>query len=394
MNFDAPYSRKGSYSLKHDGLGERCGLTDEDLLPLWVADMDFPSPRVVQEAIIRRAEQGSYGYVGGYQPQYKDIVSSWFAGRHDLQVDKRAFLLNDTIVAGLNRLVRTFSQKGDKVIIQTPVYPPFHRAVINNDRELVYNPLKKTATGYEMDYDDLIAKIDDKCKILIFCSPHNPVGRVWHMEELKTLWEICSRHNILIVSDEAHADIVYSGNKHVNFLNVSPLAKEGVIVCTSPHKTFNMAGLHISNLIIPNDNLRHAYAETLTIEGYASPNIFALVACMAAYGKGAPWVDELLVYLEANRDFIAQYLAQEIPQIGYHKPEGTFLAWLDFSAFGLEGEKLQELIFQQAKVVLNVGATFGAEGNTFMRLNFACSKAQIERALERIKKACLNSRNI
>ncbi|OPX83924.1 MAG: Cystathionine beta-lyase PatB [Pelotomaculum sp. PtaB.Bin117] len=387
MDFDAPYSRKGSYSIKHDGLEEIFGLTGEDLLPLWVADMDFPSPPVVQAAIIKRAEQGAYGYVGGYQPQYKDIVSAWFAGRQDLHVDKRAFLVSDTIVAGINRMIRTFTQEGDKVIIQTPVYPPFHRAVINNNRELVYNPLKKTAAGYEMDYDDLSAKIDDKCKLLIFCSPHNPVGRVWRIEELERLWEICSRHNILIISDEAHADIVYSGNKHINFLNVAAQAKESVIVCTSPHKTFNMAGLHISNLIIPNEYLRHAYVRMLTREGYARPNIFALVACMAAYGQAAPWLDELLVYLEANRDFIARYLAREMPQIGYYKPEGTFLAWLDFSAFGLAGDKLQECILRQAKVVLNAGAMFGVEGNTFMRLNFACPRAQIERALERIKNA-------
>ncbi|MEN6350531.1 MAG: MalY/PatB family protein, partial [Syntrophomonas sp.] len=382
-----PYSRKGSYSLKHDGLEERFGLTGEDLLPLWVADMDFPSPPVVKDAIIKRAEQGAYGYVGGYRSRYKDIVSSWFAGRHDLQVDKKAFILNDTVVAGLNRLIRTFSRKGDRVIIQPPVYPHFHSAVTNNGRELVYNPLKRTAAGYEMDFDDLIAKIDDQCKMLIFCSPHNPVGRVWRLEELETLWEICSRHNILIVSDEAHADIVYSGSKHVNFLNVSSQAGENVIVCTSPHKTFNMAGLQISNLIIPNDNLRHAYARMLTREGFAKPNIFALVACMAAYGQAAPWLDELLVYLEANRDFIAQYLTQELPQIGYRKPEGTFLAWLDFSAFGLAGEELQEFLFKQAKVVLNAGSAFGAEGSSFMRLNFACPRAQIERALERIKKA-------
>ncbi|MDD3652605.1 MAG: PatB family C-S lyase [Desulfotomaculaceae bacterium] len=387
MDFDAPYSRRGSYSVKHDGLAEKFGLTGEEWLPLWVADMDFPSPQVVKDAIIKRAEQGAYGYVGGYQSQYKDIVYAWFAGRQGIQVDRKAFLVNDTIVAGINRMIRAFSQKGDKVIIQTPVYPPFHYAVINNERELVYNPLKKTATGYEMDYDDLVAKIDSRCKLLIFCSPHNPVGRVWRLEELKKLWEICYQHNILIISDEAHADIVYSGHKHINFLNVASQVKERVIVCTSPHKTFNMAGLQISNLIIPNEHLRHAYARMLLREAYPKPNIFALVACMAAYGKAAPWLEELLVYLEANRDFIAEYLAQEIPQIGYDKPEGTFLAWLDFSAFGLTGEKLRELILKKARVVLNDGAVFGVEGNSFMRLNFACPRAQIEIALERIKKA-------
>lgn len=387
MDFDAPYSRKGSYSIKHDGLAEVFGLTGEDLLPLWVADMDFPSPPVVQEAIIKRAAQGAYGYVGGYQPQYRDTVHAWFAGRHGLPVGKEAFIVSDTVVAGLNRMIRTFSRPGDKVIIQTPVYPPFHSAVRQNNRELVYNPLKRTAAGYEMDYEDLTAKIDAKCRLLILCSPHNPVGRVWRLDELKRLWEICVRHRILIISDEAHADIVYRGHKHVNFLQVAPQAQDNVIVCTSPHKTFNMAGLQISNLIIPNEHLRRAYAGQLRREGHGRPNIFALVACMAAYGKAAPWLDELLVYLEGNRDFIAQYLAREIPQIGYRKPEGTFLAWLDFRAYGLAGEKLQDFIVQRAKIVLNPGAAFGTEGDTFMRLNFACPRAQVERALERLKKA-------
>lgn len=393
MNFDAPYSRKGSFALKYDGLEERYGITDEDLLPLWVADMDFPSPQVVKDAIIKRANQGAFGYVGGYRAQYYDIISAWFSNKHNLQVDIKAYLLNDTIVQGINRMIRAFSQEGDKVIIQTPAYPPFYSAVINNRRELVCNPLKKTDSGYEMNFNDLVGKIDDKCKILILCSPHNPVGRVWCKEELETLWEICYRHHILIISDEAHSDIVYSGHRHINLLKVSEKAKENVIVCTSPHKTFNMAGLQISNLIIPNDKLRHAYAKILEREGFSKPNIFALVACMEAYSKAAPWLDELLVYLQANRDFIGEYLAQEIPQIGYYKPEGSFLAWLNFEAFGLEGEKLQELIFQKAKVVLNVGRTFGPEGNTFMRLNFACPKKQIEQALERIKKALVYSVN-
>jgi len=387
MNFDTPYSRRNSFALKYDGLEERYGLTDEELLPLWVADMDFPCPEVVQEAIIKRAKQGAYGYVGGYQPQYQEIVFSWFAARQDMQVAKKAYVLNDTIVAGLSRMVRAFSKPGDKVIIQTPVYPPFHSVVLNNGRELVYNPLKKTASGHEMDYEDLVSKIDAKCKLLIFCSPHNPVGRVWRKEELQALWEICRQRQILIISDEAHADIVYSGHQHTNLLNAAPGAGDNVIVCTSPHKTFNMAGLQISNLIIPNDNLRRTYLRMQEIEGYTKPNLFALVATMAAYEKAAPWLEELILYLEANRDFIGKYLAQELPEIGYRQPEGTFLAWLDFAAYGIEGKKLQRLIFEDARVVLNVGTTFGDEGNTYLRLNFACQRDQLEKALERIKKA-------
>lgn len=385
--FDRVIDRRGTYSLKWEGLKERYGLTDPDLLPFWVADMDFQSPDCVTKALVERASHGIFGYTGGYQERYYGALQGWYQKRHHYATEVDWFVASDTIVAGLNRIIRNFTQPGDKVIIQPPVYPPFYDAVTNSDRVLLLNPLIKQEGQYVMDYEGLEKCIDEKTKLLILCSPHNPVGRVWTKEELQRLAEICVRRGVLIISDEAHSDIVYGGHQHTTFAKVSALAQENCLVCTSPHKTFNLAGLQVSNLIIPNLRLREKYQKALQRDGLNKPNIFATVGVISAYEQGAEWLDLLLRQLEDNLHFLQDYLQQNIPEIPYIRPEGTYLAWLDFSSFNLPPEELKSILLGKGKIVLNPGAPFGKGYENFFRFNFACPPPLLKEGLLRLTKA-------
>ncbi len=389
-DFNEIVDRKRTYSLKWDGIEERFGINQEDLLPMWVADMDFKTAPPIIEAISDRASHGVFGYVAGYHEEYYKIVLDWFKRRHKTNLEKEWIVRGDTVVATLSRIVRTFTKPNDKIIIQPPVYPPFYNVVKNNGRKVIYNSLKFNGKKYVMDYEDLESKIDFDTKLMILCSPHNPVGRVWTKEELQKLSDICIKHNIILVSDEAHSDIVYKNSKHTMIHKVSDEIKERVIICTSPHKSFNIAGLQISNTIIFNDNIRNKYKTVLENEGITKPNVFALTAIMAAYKNGEEWLDDLIIYLEENLNFVEKFIPHNIPQISFIKPEGTFLAWLNFNKLGLTDKELDELVFDKAKLVLNPGYSYGDEGKGFARLNFACPRLILEEGLNRLKEIINN----
>lgn len=384
--FNDVIDRKNTDCLKWDGLEERFGFTDEDLLPMWVADMDFKAPRAVIDAIIKRAEHGIFGYAGGYD-RYYDAVIYWMKHRHRWEVQKNWITFTPGIVPALNMLVRALTHPGDKVIIQYPIYPPFFNAVMNNGCHVVSNPLKFDGTKYVMDFEDLEKKFDPRVKLMILCSPHNPVGRVWTKEELTRLGEICRKHQVIVISDEIHADLVFKGYRHIPFASISEEFAQNAVICTAPSKTFNIAGLQMSNIIIPNEKIRSQFLKARENIGISKPNVLGIAALEAAYRHGEDWLKELLEYLEENFIFLKKYIEEKIPQIKVIPLESTYLAWLDCRNLALTKEALEELIHKKAKLVLNQGYTYGSEGEGFVRLNIACPRTVVEEGLQRLEKA-------
>jgi len=288
-------------------------------------------------------------------------------------------------------LIRTFTHPGDKVILQTPVYHPFYDAVRLNGCQVVANPLKFENGHYIMDFDDLETKFDSRVKLLILCSPHNPVGRVWTKEELTRLGEICLKHGVIVISDEIHEDLVYKEYMHIPFASISKEFAEHSITCTAPSKTFNLAGLQTSNILIPNPKLRTDFQNTLESNAITSPNLFGIVALQTAYEEGEEWLDQLLDYLHGNLDFLMEYVEKNIPQIKVIKPEGTYLVWLDFRPLGMDPLSLENFLLEKAKVAFDDGYIFGPGGEGFERINIACPRSLLKEGLDRVSKA-INSR--
>lgn len=383
-NFDIIVDRRNTNSVKWDNLNSVFGRSD--ILPMWVADMDFKSPEPVIEAIRKRAEHGVYGYAIEPDTLY-DAVKGWVAKRHGWAIENQWQVFIPGVVTAINIAVNAFTKPGDGVIIQTPVYPPFHNAVNNNGRRLITSALKSENGHYSMDFDDLEEKIDEGVKLIILCSPHNPVGRVWSREELIRLGEICITKNVTIVSDEIHSDLVYGGNKHVPIASISEKLLENTITCIAPSKTFNVAGLSSSVAIIPHEGLRRKFNDEKTKMGIGSGNIFGLTAMEASYLYGEEWLNELLGYLDGNAAYLADYINSNIPRITVSKPEGTYLAWLDCRKMNMTPEALGKFMTEKAKVGLNNGINFGIDGSGFMRMNFGCPRSLLEEGLERIEKA-------
>ncbi|AKI96724.1 MalY/PatB family protein [Kosmotoga pacifica] len=384
-NFDEIIDRRGTESYKWDHTKDFFGR--DDLLPMWVADMDFKSPPVVIEAILRRAEHGIFGYTAKSESFYQAFID-WTGKRHGWEVKKEWIIASPGVVPAIAIAIQAFTNPGDKIVVQTPVYYPFFNVVKNNRRELIINELIYNNGHYTMNYEDLIEKIDSKTKMLILCSPHNPVGRVWSKAELKRLGEICLEKGIIVVSDEIHSDIVYSESKHIPFASISEESANNSITCMAASKTFNIAGLETSLTIIPNTELRGKFKKIL-LKGLSLTlgNIFGTIATETAYRLGEDWLEELLDYLEKNRDFAIEYIRNNIPSVKAIKPEGTFLLWLDFRGLGLSDLELQKLILNEAGVALNHGTVFGKGGEGFQRLNFACPRAILEKGLKKIERA-------
>jgi len=292
------------------------------------------------------------------------------------------------VVYAIATAIRALTEKGDAVLIQQPVYHPFASTVLVNGRKLVNNPLVYEKGEYHIDFDDFEEKIiKNDVKLFLLCSPHNPVGRVWTREELVRMGDICLKHNVIVISDEIHADFVYKGYLHFIFASLKPEFLNNTIICTAPSKTFNLAGLQVSNIFIANDEIRKKFREELMRSGYSQPNTMGLVACQAAYEHGAQWLDELIEYLEGNISYIRKFLAERLPQIKLVEPQGTYLLWLDFNQLNLSEEELNDLIVNKAKLWLNEGTTFGSEGKGFQRLNIACPRATLEKAFLQLEKA-------
>ncbi len=378
--------RQDTGSLKWDFLKNRFG--SEDLLPMWVADMDFPSPPSVIDALVRRAGHGFFGY-SIFPPSYYRVIVDWMKRRHQWEIREDWIAFSPGIVPAICMIVQAFSSPGDKVIVQRPVYYPFMAAVKNNGRTVLNNPLSLEHGRYHMDFKDLEAKArDPRARMLILCNPHNPVGRVWSREEQERLGEICLQNNILVISDEIHADLIFEGNQHIPFGSIRDDFLENSITCTAPSKTFNLAGLQTSNLVIAQPGLRRRYLNQLENNGISGPNAFGAAAVEAAYTHGEPWLDALMEYLQGNLKYLRDFSKEYLPGLEIIEPEATYLVWLDFRKFGLDEPKLDDWVRGKAGLALDEGIIFGnPEGVGFERMNIACPRSLLIEALDRLAEA-------
>ena len=390
VDFDTVPNRRGTNCFKYD-FAREMGMP-EDVLPLWVADMDFPTAPAVLERLHALAEHGIFGYTG-VKDAYFSAVHNWYAQRFSWETQRSWLVTTPGVVFAIASAIRALTQKGDAILIQQPVYYPFADKVTENDRQLVVNPLVLKNGRYEMDFADMERKIVDyHVKMLLLCSPHNPVGRVWTKEELLRVGEICQKHGVLVVSDEIHADFTYAGHTHRVFASLKSEFADFTITCTAPSKTFNLAGLQNSNIFIPNRQLRHAYKKELSACGCGGTNCMGMAACQAAYEAGADWLEQLKQYLAGNLAYIRQFLREKLPEIALIEPEGTYLVWLDLRKLGLTEQQQRQLIVQDAKLWLDTGTLFGQGGEGFERINIACPRTTIEQAMQRLEHAVHKTR--
>lgn len=383
--FDRAIDRRGTGCAKWDGHAE-LGVPP-DALPLWVADMDFAVMPQVTEAIKKRISHQVYGYSLPLDSYFESLMG-WFKRRFDWQVEREWLLTVPGVVPALNLALRAFTQPGDSVLIQPPVYPPFAAAVVGNERKLVENPLVIEGNSYRLDLEDFEEKIAaNKVKLFILCSPHNPVGRVWSQEELKAMGDICLRYDVLIVADEIHQDLTYPGVKHYPLPRVNEVFGQRGIVCTAPSKSFNLAGLQTSNIIIANSELRAKFKQLAKCWGLGKVNVVGLVASEAAYTYGDQWLDAAMAYIAANARFVRDYLKENLPLIKMTDSQGLYLLWLNFNELATDPKELENFLSTKAHLWLNQGYTFGEQGNGFVRLNIACPRSLLAQALAQLKGA-------
>jgi cystathionine beta-lyase len=386
--FDNIIDRSKTHSFKWD-------LYEKDTLPLWVADMDFRSPQPIIDAIIHRAKHGIFGYTY-YPPSYYEALIKWFKRRYDWEIKEEWLVFTPGVISAVNLSIQAFSNPGDKIIVQNPVYYPFYGAIQSNEREILQNPLKFVNGGYQMDFKDLEQKVkDSRAKLFILCNPHNPVGRVWDKRELKQLGEICIENEIIIVADEIHCDLIYPNCNFTSFASINDDFAQNSITCTSASKTFNLPGLQLSNIIIPNQQLYDDFKNSLKSVflpeelGYL-PNVLSVVALQAAFEKCEDWLDSLMGYIQENLNHLKSFIQSNLPEVNIIEPEGTYLVWLDFREFGMDDQKLESFLLEEAKVVLDGGYKFGQGGEGFQRINIACPRSILDDALNRIYSAIKN----
>lgn len=385
-NFDEVIERRETDSLKYDFAARRG--KPEDVLPLWVADMDFQTSSLILDEIHKRVDHGIFGYTETREA-YFETVAGWLEEHHNLQIKQNWLVKTPGVVFALAMAVKAYTNEKDAILIQQPVYYPFTEVIEDNNRTVVSNDLVLKEDGkYHIDFADFEKKIlEHHIKLFLLCSPHNPVGRVWTREELKRIAEICIKYNVIVVSDEIHEDFVFEGYVHTPFLNVDERLADICVTCTSPAKTFNLAGLQISNIIIPNSKLRSAFKQQINAAGYSQLNTIGIVACEAAYRYGGEWLEAVKKYLQGNLDFLRDYISHELPQIKLLEPEGTYLIWLDFRGLGLCERELEDLIVNKARLWLDSGSIFGKAGAGFERINIATSRTVLKEALDRIRDA-------
>ncbi|MDF1525701.1 MAG: MalY/PatB family protein [bacterium] len=385
-DFDTIIDRRDTQCLKWDGMEERYGVSLEDGLAMWVADMEFCPPPEVNEALRRAADHGIHGYPGDLV-LYNDAVMNWMARRHGWAVEPEWIFTTHGIVNAVNLLVQAFCKPGDQVVVQAPVYYPFFGAITANGCEVINNQLVQVDGRYRMDMAKLDRQVGPATRMLILCSPHNPGGRVWTRVELKELAEFCLERDILIVSDEIHHDLVYEGYTHTVLASLGPEIASQVITCTSASKTFNLAGTMTGNVIISNDSLRRRFQLQMARCGMHGPNSFGPLTATAAYNHGEMWLEDLLKYLQGNRDRVDSVVRESLPGGTSMPLEGTYLAWLDLWGTGHSMEEIVRRFQEVARLALNHGPTFGPGGDLHMRLNFACSQSMLDEALERMVSA-------
>lgn len=385
MDFNVFINRKDTNSLKYDFMTERG--KPENLLPLWVADMDFQTAPAILERLEQTVKHGVFGYSETKEPYY-DAVAGWYERHFDWRIEKDWLIKTPGVVFALAAAVRAFTKEMDGVLIQQPVYYPFSEVILDNDRVLVNNSLKLTDGHYEIDFEDFEKKIVEyQVKLFLLCSPHNPVGRVWKEWELKRIGDICLKHRVIVVSDEIHSDFVYPGHRHQVFANLGTEYADITVTCTAPSKTFNLAGLQISNIIISNPVLRRKYLKAVAAAGYSQANLMGIIACQAAYELGEDWLSGLKEYLLENLNFLRAYLQEKLPEIKLIEPEGTYLLWLDFRELNLTEREREWLIVEKAGLWLDSGAMFGPDGDGFERINIACPRETLAKALKQLEEA-------
>lgn len=383
LDFDKIVERRGTGSLKYD-FAAKWGMP-EDVLPLWVADMDFETSSYVVDALAKRLQHGIFGYTESGE-EYFEAVKDWMMRRHSWQVQEDWLVKTPGVVFALAMAVKAYTEPGDGVLIQQPVYYPFSQVIRENGRKVVNNPLYLGEDNrYHIDFEDFERKlVEEKIKLFILCSPHNPVGRVWTGEELCHLGDICVRHHVIVISDEIHADFVFQG-RHQVFAGLKKEYEPISVICTAPSKTFNLAGLVLSNIFIPDEELRRKFCGQMDGAGTSQIGTMGIIACEAAYGKGEEWYQAMLRYVKDNINYMSQYTKDKLPGVRMVEHEGTYLVWLDFRETGLDEKTLEYKIVHEAKLWLDGGTMFGEEGSGFQRINAACPRKMLVEAMERIK---------
>ena len=384
-DFNQIIDRHNTNSLKYDFALQRG--KSADVLPMWVADMDFQAPTAVCSRLEELSRFGIFGYSDN-QTSYFDAVLNWYQKHFNWTAKKEWILRTPGVVFAIAAAIRGLTEEGDAVLIQEPVYYPFSSIITQNKRKKIINPLVNKNGHYEMDLDDMEQKIiDNHVKLFLLCSPHNPVGRVWTLDELEAVGNLCQKHGVIIVSDEIHSDFTFEGHTHYVFASVSDAFAQNSVICTSPSKTFNVAGLQISNIFVPNPNLRKKVKDAIAATGYCEVNYFALAACETAYREGETWLNELRKYLTDNLHYVYAYLMKYLPEIRLVEPEGTYLLWLDCRNLKMTEKERIDAIENKGKLWLDTGSMFGEAGTGYERINIACPRATLEECLNRLRKA-------
>ena len=384
-SFQTIHDRKNTDSFKWDDVKRVFGT--EDILPMWVADMDFQAPKEVNDALIERAKHGIYGYTV-INDRIKDQVVNWVEQKHHWTIDSHWLSFSPGVITSLHIAIQSFTDRGDKILLQTPVYTPFFNIIRNGEREVVENPLVYNGEKYEIDFNDFEEKLKQGVKAFVLCSPHNPVGRVWTKEELLEMGRLCLKYDVLILADEIHADLVFDGYRHIPIASLSKQLAEQTITCMSPTKTFNLAGLQASYTITSDAKKRTILNQKLAQQGFSMLNTMGVVALEAAYKHGRPWLDKLMKVIEENKRYVREQMNEETNGLLHVlDSEATYLLWIDCRKLGLDDKALQQFMIEEAKVGLNPGSSYGKEGELFMRINIACPQATLEEGVQRIIKA-------
>lgn len=387
-NFDERIDRRNTRSYKWDQVEPLFG--DASILPLWVADMDFPSPSAVQEALKKRVDIGIYGY-SIRSVEYFEAIMNWFKRRHSWRIKPSWIIDVPSVVTTLSLSVDLFTKPGDAVVIQTPVYYPFYDVIEGNNRKVARNPLLINNNRYEMDFEQLEQLFKDGARLMLLCNPHNPGGRVWERTELEKLAKLAIQYNVIVVSDEIHCDLTFEGHPYTPFASLSEEVANNTITALAATKTFNLPGLHTSFTVISNTELRTTFEKRVKLLSIHMASHFAQDAVQAAYNHGEQWLDEMLVYVKGNLDYALAYLAEHAPMIKPLQSEGTYLLWLDCRAISEDPAQLKELMYKKAKVAFNEGSSFGIEGAGWLRVNLACPRSIVEQALKQFTEAIASS---
>lgn len=381
-NFDEIVDRRQTNSIKWTDLDEENG----ELLPMWIADMDFKAADEILEALKGPIEHGILGYNVIPDSFYESIIN-WVFERHGWKIEKEWLVFTPGVVPGLSNCVKTFTDEHNSVLVQPPVYPPFFRVIDNNGRQAIESPLIYNGSKYVMDLKDMEDKIDKNTKMAVLCNPHNPVGRVWEREELEAFGNFCLKNNIIMVSDEIHCDLSFKDHKYTPLGSISEEFSMNTITFMAPSKTFNIAGLFSSVAIIQNEEIRNAYVKSMETMELTHITIFGAVGLEAAYTHGKDWLNQVLEYIEDNADFAVDYINKNIPKIKTYKPDGTYLLWLDFNGLGISSKEIEKILLEKARVMLNDGSAYGSAGDGFFRLNIGCPRKVLIEGLQRIEKA-------